>query len=58
MREMYKGYTLVTMSRPFTPREVFQAVQIKRDDFTIHDCLIGDVDHAKHYVDSVEVKNV
>jgi len=55
---MYKGYTLVTMSRAFTSKELFQAVQIKRDGFTIHDCLIGDMDHAKRYVDSVEVKNV
>lgn len=49
MIEMYKGYTLMTMSRPFTP----QAVQIKRDGFIVHDCLIGDLETAKRFVDLV-----
>ena len=51
MREKYRGYTLITMSRPFTPKELFQAVQIKRDGFTVHDCLIGDLETAKRFVD-------
>lgn len=53
MRETYKGYTLMTMSRPFTPKELFQAVQIKRDGFIVHDCLTGDLETAKRFVDLV-----
>lgn len=54
MRETYKGYTLLTISRALTPKELFQAVRIWRDDCRIHDCLIGDLDNAKRFVDCLE----
>ena len=54
MREMYKGYTLATMSMAFTPKDLFQAVQIKRDGITVHDCLMGGLEEAKRFVDSLD----
>jgi len=54
MRETYKGYTLVTMSRAFTSKDLFQAIQIKRDGMIVHDCLEGDMANARRFVDGLE----
>lgn len=56
MREIYKGYTLATVSRAFTSKDLFQAVQIKRNGITVHDCLMGNLENAKCYVDSLSMR--